>query len=208
MNPNSSAALRFGQRTQISGAPGLDLESLSTYELPNGCEVVVDTAPVVPDIFILVKTDNATVPNGNTIVAPVSGPGRWFRYSFLNGDGSELKAFPITFVPNPILATTSGDSTPAVIFRQTPGRVLVIAQYDLSDTVDDELITVQGLVDGVPTGQIARYQDEMAFSQTFGLTFLASFAVIGVHGLQLRVTAGATGNVTVANAVLLTVGQV
>lgn len=86
MNPNSSAALRFGQRTTLAGEPGRDLPSLSTFELPNGCLVVVNNAGLgVPDLFVLVKGDNVTVPDGINIIAPSNGPGRWFRYSFLHG---------------------------------------------------------------------------------------------------------------------------
>jgi hypothetical protein len=83
MNPQSSAALRFGQRTRLTGEPGFDLQSLSTFDLPDGCSVLVNHAPVLPELFVLIKTDNTTPPDGINVIAPVSGPGRWYRYSVL-----------------------------------------------------------------------------------------------------------------------------
>jgi hypothetical protein len=98
MNPNSSAPLRFGQRAQLAGDPGNDLESLSTFQLPDGCSVLVNLTPAIPDFFILLKDDNTTPPDGVNIIQPASGPGRWVRYSFLYaGGGGPVPAIAVSY---------------------------------------------------------------------------------------------------------------
>jgi hypothetical protein len=207
MNPNSSAALRFGQRTQISGAPGLDLESLSTYELPNGCVVLVDSAPLIPDLFVLALGLSAAA-DGINIIAPVAGPGRWVRYSYLHSDPA-LTQFP-PFTVGPVLPGTTTTSVPLMINRNAAGKILVQVQMDLTDTTADEEIVIQGLLTGVPAGPFAAYKVNVAMPttpQTVTYMYLATVPA-GPSTLSISVAAGLTGTVNVLNANMFVTGQV
>lgn len=145
MTPNSSAALRFGQRTTITGEPGQDLESLSTFVLPNGCVVLVDTAPLIPDFFVL-ERDSTAVADGVNIIQPANGPGRWSRYSFLHPGGGCSTVYTVaadgsgtypTVEAAVIAANANAMPGAGITVSLCPGTFKVLSTLDISNPAVD-----------------------------------------------------------------------
>jgi hypothetical protein len=102
---NAAVGLRIlAPRANLLGVHDPDsLVNVDTNILPNGCSVWVNSSLAE---FRLRKTDNSTPPDNINIVAPISGPGRWFINSGSVGPGGGIQVqdqVGLTLPPRPIV---------------------------------------------------------------------------------------------------------
>lgn len=82
----SAPLLRLSPRTALTGAGDASaLANVSTTILPDGCVCWVTGAAPASDFRL--RKSSVAVPDGVNVIAPGSGPGRWFRVAGSAGGG-------------------------------------------------------------------------------------------------------------------------
>lgn len=93
MTDRSAVSLRvIGHRATLSGAAKDSLAGVNTWKLDDGCRCYV-TGVHAEFQF---RRDSVAAPNGTTIIAPSSGPGRWIKNE--GGGGSIDIPFPVDYI--------------------------------------------------------------------------------------------------------------
>lgn len=107
----SAVAFRIlGARDRLTGTPRDSLENIITNTLPDGswCWVTSQT-----EFYVFSKAATAPpfVVDGVNVVAPIGGPGLWFRYSFLLNLQRGLASLHFFSVPGITLTNTGVNIT-------------------------------------------------------------------------------------------------